>query len=100
MAGACALAAKIFAVFEAPADDHRLRRQVPSRPWLSVVPKYLIEDGPPHREAEPLRRIEWSVPVPAPWATESEAGDEGGDDNECEILKCQFKARKPDGRSA
>jgi hypothetical protein len=31
-----------------------------------------------------LRRIEWSVRVPALWATESQAGDEGGDDNEWE----------------
>jgi len=62
------------------------------------LPRYLIEDGPPHREAGLLRRIERSVPVPALWATESEIGDEG-DDDRARILKCQVKAQKPGGRS-
>src|SRR5271166_616260 len=81
-----------------PAGDHRLRRRVPSRPWLPVLPRYLIEDGPPHREAGLLRRIEWSVRVPALWATESETGDEG-DGGRAGIMKCQVKAQKPGGRS-
>jgi hypothetical protein len=66
----------------APAGDHRLRREVPSPLWLPVLPGYLIEDGPPRREAGLLRRIEWNVRVPALWATESETGEEGDDENE------------------
>jgi hypothetical protein len=38
---------------------------------------YLIEDGPPRREAGLLRGIEWSVRVPALRATESDTGNEG-----------------------
>jgi hypothetical protein len=83
-----------------PAGDHWLRRQIPSRLWPPVLPRYLIEDGPLRREAGLLRRIEWTVRVPALLATESETGDEGDDDNEWGVLKCHVKARKPGGRSA
>ena len=45
-----------------------------------------------------MTRIEWVARIPALLATESEAGA-GGTRIMSEILKCQVKAREPDGRS-
>jgi hypothetical protein len=65
----------------------------PDRAWLALlavtlpVERLAATEGPHrrralHRETGLLRRGEWSVRVPALWATGSETGDEGDDDNE------------------
>ena len=66
---------------------------MPSSLWLPVLPKHLIEDEPLHWEPGLLRRIKWSVPVPALWVTQSETGEKGDNDNERESRNARSEAQ-------
>jgi hypothetical protein len=55
------------------------------------------EDEPLHWEPGLLRRIKWSVPVPALWATQSETGEKGDNDNERESRNARSEAQSRAG---